>query len=146
MTNILSECIRRSLVGELLLESGVLDVRGLRGKAERLLLSTVELTSELGWLILMDIEAVLMLLNVSQDVVLLHLRQLSSLKRSLGGDTKFSYKFQTHKIIVNILSAYHNDDVKIISRLMKRLFSIKVSVGKSIPNVLVSLCSVTEEN
>lgn len=84
----MSECRRRSLVGELLLESRVLDVRALWWKGERLL-SPVELTSELRLLVLMDIEAVLMLLNVSQDVVLLHLRKLSSLKRSLEKHKSF---------------------------------------------------------
>lgn len=94
---IVSEGWRRSLVGHLLLEPRVLP-----RKTERLLrwlvelLSTV-LASELRLLILMHVKAVLVLLDVGQDVILLHRCKLSSLERSLSEELK---------IIVNIQKAY----------------------------------------
>lgn len=79
------------MVRQLLLEPGILNDRGCGRKRERLrlllderwlLLPTVELTSELWRLV--EIEAVLVLLNIRQDVVLLGLCELSSLDRNLN--------------------------------------------------------------
>lgn len=90
----------RLLVGELLLEPGIVNDRSLRRESERLrllldewwlLLTSVELTSELWWLL--QVEAVLVLLNVCQDVILLALCELSSLNRNL------SLEKQTEKFV-----------------------------------------------
>jgi hypothetical protein len=115
------------------LEPGVLNDRGLRRESERLrllldkrlLLSPIELTSELWRLV--KIEAVLVLLNIRQDVILLVLCELSSLNRNLRLVKQTEICLEIHKIIVN-LRAYHNKDIRVISWPMKLLqIAIKFS-------------------
>lgn len=89
MSNVGSECGRGLLVGRQLLESSSLRREGhrLRLLLNKVGLSSVELlVPELR--ILVEVEAVLMLLHVSQNLILLKLRELSPLNWGLKMKTE----------------------------------------------------------